>query len=276
MTVAERSSAEADPAAREPDWPAIEALLLRMAHCDNPSERGRFRKQVITKCLPIADHIAYRFVGRGEPSDDLIQVARIGLVKSVDRYEPAKGRFISFAVPTIRGEVRRHFRDSTWSMRAPRRIQETQLRMRTAVETLSQQLNRPPTTPEVARELGIADDDVTESQSAHWAYRPLSLDAPSPGPEGLKPAVISATHGADDPGYGAVEDLIVLRDVVAELDPQRRAILGMRFFDGMTQREIALRLDLSQVQVSRLLDTTLTRLRQRMHVDGRSSTTKAA
>lgn len=265
MDVAERNCVKTgDPDARDPDWSAVEDLFERLAACSTPGERRRWRQRIITECLPLADHIAYRFVGRGEPSDDLIQVARIGLVKSVDRYVPAKGRFMAFAVPTIRGEVRRHFRDGTWSMRVPRKVQETQLRMRHAVETLSQRLNRSPTNPEVARELGVDDDDVAQSHSAHWAYRPLSLDAPRPADDGSEPTGIGATHGVDDPGYETVENIMVLREAIAELDPRRRAILGMRFFEGLTQREIALRLDISQVQVSRLLDATLTRLRDRM------------
>lgn len=267
MTVAERDCAGTGATTAKSDWSRIEDLFLRRAACDRPSERARWRKHIITESLPLADHIAYRFVGRGEPPDDLIQVARIGLVKSVDRYEPAKGRFIAFAVPTIRGEVRRHFRDSTWSIRVPRKVQETQLRMRRATETLSQRLNRQPTNLELAQELAVDNGEVDQSEIAHWAYRPLSLDAPCSESEGSGATSIGANRGADDPGYETVEDLIVLREVIAELDPRRRAILGMRFFDCLTQREIALRLNISQVQVSRLLDATLERLRQRMFVD---------
>ncbi|MDZ4267914.1 MAG: SigB/SigF/SigG family RNA polymerase sigma factor [Mycobacterium sp.] len=276
MTVAERDRSGIDAAEQDPDLSEVDDLFLRMAACSTDGERRRWRQRIITECLSLADHIAYRFVGRGEPSDDLIQVARMGLVKSVDRYEPAKGRFMAFAVPTIRGEVRRHFRDGTWSMRVPRKVQETQLRMRHAVEALSQQLNRSPTHPEVARELGIGNDEVAQSEAAHWAYRPLSLDAPRSGPEGFDPTSIGAMRGAEDPGYEYVEDSIVLREVVAELDPRRRAILGMRFFEGLTQREIALRLNISQVQVSRLLDDTLTRLRRRMSADASSPTAEVA
>lgn len=265
MTVAERIGERTEAAIR-PDWTNIEDQLLSMAECGDAAERRRRREHIITECLPLADHIAYRFAGRGEPSDDLIQVARIGLVKSVDRYVPGKGRFMAFAVPTIRGEVRRHFRDATWSMRVPRKVQETQLRMRSTVEELSQRLNRPPTDPEIARELGVGEDEVAQSQSAHWAYRPVSLDAPR-GDFQEGGTSIGESQGVDDPGFDSIEDLIVLREVIAELDPRRRAILGMRFFDCLTQREIALRLNISQVQVSRLLDGTLTRLRQRLYVD---------
>lgn len=266
MTVAQRAETKA-AAARGRDRPNIDERLLLMADCANRDERRRRRQQIITECLPIADRIAYRFVGRGEPAEDLMQVARLGLVNSVDRFVPGKGRFMAFAVPTIRGEVRRHFRDSTWSMRVPRKVQETQLRMRRTVEMLSQRLSRPPTNQEVARELGVDVDDVSQSESAHSAYRPLSLDAPRGETEGVHATSIGESVGADDPRFEVVEDLIVLREVIAELDPRRRAILGMRFFDCLTQREIALRLNVSQVQVSRLLDGVLARLRQRMRVD---------
>lgn len=266
MTVAQRAEMKA-AAARGRDRTNIDERLLLMADCANWNERRRRRQQIITECLPIADHIAYRFVGRGEPAEDLMQVARLGLVNSVDRFVPGKGRFMAFAVPTIRGEVRRHFRDSTWSMRVPRKVQETQLRVRRTVEMLSQRLSRPPTNQEVARELGVDVDDVSQSESAHSAYRPLSLDAPRGEPQGVHVTSIGESVGADDPRFEVVEDLIVLREVIAELDPRRRAILGMRFFDCLTQREIALRLNVSQVQVSRLLDGVLARLRQRMRVD---------
>lgn len=253
-------------AARDLDWMDVEKQLSSMAACGDRAERRRRRQHIITECLPLADHIACRFAGRGEPSDDLIQVARIGLVKSVDRYVPDKGRFMAFAVPTIRGEVRRHFRDSTWSMRVPRKIQDTQLRMRHTAEELSQRLKRAPTDREIARELGVDDGEVSRCHSAHWAYRPVSLDAPR-GDAEQECAGIGELRGADDPGFDSVEDLIVLSGVIAELDPRRRAILGMRFYDCLTQREIALRLNVSQVQVSRLLDSTLARLRQRMFVE---------
>ncbi|PRC43360.1 SigB/SigF/SigG family RNA polymerase sigma factor [Mycobacterium sp. ITM-2017-0098] len=264
--ITERTGERTGDAARGPDWTNIEEQLLAMTECGDPGERRSRRQHIITECLPLADHIASRFAGRGEPTDDLTQVARVGLVKSVDRYVPGKGRFMAFAVPTIRGEVRRHFRDATWSVRVPRKVQETQLRMRHTVDELSQRLNRPPTDPEIARELGLDADDVSQSQSAHWAYCPVSLDAPR-GDFDEGGATIGEFQGTDDPGFDSVEDLIVLSEVIAELDPRRRAILGMRFFDCLTQREIAQRLNVSQVQVSRLLEGTLARLRQRMYVD---------
>ncbi|BBY91405.1 RNA polymerase sigma factor [Mycobacterium gallinarum] len=271
MTVTQRTGTKTAPATRVLGWTNIEQRLVQMADCANHEERRRRRQRIITECLPIADNIAYRFVGRGEPADDLKQAARLGLIKSVDRFVPGKGRFMAFAVPTIRGEVRRHFRDSTWSMRVPRKVQETQLRMRRTVDMLSQRLSRPPTNQEVARELGVDVDDVSQSESAHSAYRPQSLDAPRGEPQGAQAVSIGESVGADDPAFVFVEDLIVLREVIAELDPRRRAILCMRFVDCLTQREIAVRLNVSQVQVSRLLNGTLARLRQRMCVDASSA-----
>jgi RNA polymerase sigma-B factor len=271
MTVAQRTETKAAPATRAVVWTNIEQRLVQMADCADHEERRRRRQRIITECLPLADNIAYRFVGRGEPTEDLKQAARLGLIKSVDRFAPGKGRFMAFAVPTIRGEVRRHFRDSTWAMRVPRKVQETRLSMRRTVATMSQRLSRPPTDREVARELGVDVEDVSQSESAHWAYRPLSLDAPRGAPQETHATSIGESVGADDPGFASVEDLIVLREVIAELDPRRRAILGMRFFDCLTQQQIAVRLNASQVQVSRLLNGTLARLRQRMCVDASSA-----
>lgn len=272
MTTAERIATRGrteQPAEYEtarPDWSHIEKQLQAMAECSDPEECRRRRHMIVTECLPLADHIAHRFFGRGEPSEDLIQVARMGLVKSVDRYVPGRGPFTAFAVPTIRGEVRRYFRDSTWTMRVPRRVQETQLRMRRTVDDLSQRLSRAPTDVEVARELGVDDDEVAQCHSAHSAYRPVSLDARR-GEGGDGGTSIAESCGANDPRFDSVEDLLVLGEVISELDPRRRAILNMRFFDCLTQREIAARLNISQVQVSRLLSGTLTRLRQRICTD---------
>ncbi|WP_460358339.1 sigma-70 family RNA polymerase sigma factor [Mycobacterium sp. ZZG] len=116
MTLAQPDGSGSDVAVRDPDWPHVDTMFAQLTACAADDERRRWRQRIITECVPLADHIAVRFVGRGEPSEDLVQVARMGLVKSVDRYDPAKGRFAAFAVPTIRGEVCRHFRDHTWSI----------------------------------------------------------------------------------------------------------------------------------------------------------------
>ncbi|WP_422746364.1 SigB/SigF/SigG family RNA polymerase sigma factor [Mycobacterium sp. WMMD1722] len=255
-----------DSQADSVDVAEIESILAELSRCTSPAQRRHCRRRAITACLPIADHIACRFVGRGQPLDDLIQVARVGLIKAIDRYDEQKGRFLAFAVPTIAGEVRRYFRDATWSIRVPRKVQETHLKSREAFDVLAQRLNRTPTTTELAEELDIDDAVVAESASASSAYSPVSLDAPM-GTGDSAAETIGSRYGVDDPHYTLTEDLIVLREAIAELDPRRRAILGMRFFDCLTQGEIARRLGISQVQVCRLLNGTLTRVRDRMNSD---------
>lgn len=248
------------------DYAEIEQLLTALGGV--PRETTQFerkRGEIIVRCLPLADHIAYRFVGRGEPSDDLIQVARLGLVKAVDRYDPDKGRFLAFAVPTIFGEVRRYFRDSAWGMRVPRRIKDTHLRVRTVIEPMSQRLGRAPTASELAVELGVGLDEVAQSLDAAYAFRPLSLDATVPGTQG--DATTMSRQGAEDPQYSFVEDCVALEDLLMKVSEQEREILRMRFCECMTQTQIAQRLGKSQVHVSRQLAATLERLRRRLSTD---------
>ena len=248
----------------EPDF---DQLFRRLSECTDETERQRWRRRIITVCMPIADRIAYRFVGRGEPSDDLIQVARIGLIHTIDRYDPSRGHFLSFAVPTIRGELRRHFRDHTWTVRVPRKVQETQLRMRDATNILSQRLRRAPTSDELAEELDVDADELCASAAANWAYQPLSLDAPVTVGDSTSTDTVGSMQGAEDPQLNRTEDLMMVRDALAELDPRRRAVVGMIYFDCLTQREVARRLNVSQVQISRLLNDALTRIRQRVCID---------
>jgi RNA polymerase sigma-B factor len=239
------------------DYAEVEQLLVAIA--DVPRTSAEFalkRAQAITKCLPLADHIAYRFVGRGESYEDLIQVARLGLINAVDRYNPEKGRFLAFAVPTILGEVRRYFRDNAWGMRVPRKLKETHLRLRAAIDPMSQRLGRAPTASELAAELGLDTDEVVQSLDVAYAFRPMSLDAAVPG-----------SLGGDDLRYTAVEDRVAVADLVAHLSERDREILRMRFCDCMTQTQIAQRLGKSQVHVSRLLASTLERLRRRYWAD---------
>jgi RNA polymerase sigma-B factor len=245
----------------------IDELFDQLANSADSAEREWWRRRIITECLPIADRIAYRFVGRGEPSDDLLQVARVGLIHTVDRYEPDRGHFLAFAVPTIRGELRRYFRDRAWTIRVPRKVQETQLRMREAVNALSQRLSRAPTAVELAEELDVDGEELSQSRSANWAYQPLSLDAPVVAADAGSTDTFGSMQGAEDPHYSQVEDLMVVHDALAQLDPRRRAIVRMIFFDCLTQREVARRFNVSQVQISRLLNDALVRIRERMCTD---------
>jgi RNA polymerase sigma-B factor len=237
---------------------------LRQVH-DDDEICGR-RAQIITTCLPLADHIAYRFAGRGEPDDDLIQVARLGLVKVIDRYDPDKGRFLGYAVRTIMGEVRRHFRDNTWGMRVPRSVKETRLRMREAFDSLAQRLGRTPTARELATELGVGYEEVIQAMEVAHAYRPLSLDAALDGSD-TGDQTLGAAQGAKDPRYDTVEDAMAVAAAVPELSRREPVIVRMRFCDCLSQTEIGSALGISQVHVSRLLSAALERLRVRLWSD---------
>ena len=218
-----------------------------------------------------ADHIAYRFVGRGQPAEDLVQVARLGLINAVDRYEEGKGRFLAFAVITVTGDVRHYFRDNTWGMQVPRRIKDTHRRMRAAIDPLSQRLGRTPTASEVAAELGVSREDVAQASAAASAYRPASLDRPNAGSVGGETPG-SWCHGAEDPRYGTVEDALTVAELVSRLSDREQDILRMRFCECLPQTEIAQRLGVSQVHVSRLLANTLQRLRNHFWADGAAVT----
>jgi RNA polymerase sigma-B factor len=247
------------------DYIDVADLFVYRDSADNDDDRLYWSQQIVTTAMPLADHIASRFAGRGVAQDDLLQVARLALVKAVDRYDRAKGRFVSFAVPTILGELRRYFRDNTWGMHVPRRYQEASLAMSGAVAEMSQRLGRTPTAPEIAAELDLSLEEFARAQVAHQAYRPLSLDAAIPTADaGTR---IRTSVGTVDPGYTKLEDLIVLADLVRDLTARERAILHMRFYDCLKQSEIARRLGVSQVHVSRMLTATLEQLRTRMCSD---------
>lgn len=220
----------------------------------------RARDQVITRCLPLAEHIALRYRGRGEPHDDLVQVARVGLVNAIDRFDDARGAdFVSFAVPTIMGEVRHYFRDSGWSMRVPRRVKELNLKISAATERLAQHLGRSPSPREIAADLGIGVDEVSEGLLARGAYQPDSMDATVRADgEG---AELGDLLGAEDPELETVEGLAAIRPLIEALSERDRSILMMRFFRSMTQTQIAERVGISQMHVSRILSKTLSRLR---------------
>lgn len=248
--------------ARHDDDYADVGTLCRTLQATTPAaRRQRLRSRIIVRCLPLADHIAHRFVGRGETADDLTQVARLGLVKAVDRYDPDRGPFLAYAVPTIMGDVRRHFRDHAWGVYVPRKVKDTHQRMRAAIGPLAQRLGRAPTARELAAELGVDKDDVVQSVHATYAYRPHSLDAPSTDGDSERPT--ADRHGAEDPRYGAVEDALTVAGLVSGLTDRERLLLRLRFCDGLPQTQIGQRLGVSQVQVSRLLAATLERLRQR-------------
>jgi RNA polymerase sigma-B factor len=227
-------------------------------------EFQRQRDKIVERCLPLADHIARRFEGRGEPRDDLVQVARVGLVNAVVRFDIEAGSdFVSFAVPTIMGEVRRHFRDNSWSVKVPRRLKELHLRLGTATAELSQRLGRAPTATELASELGMDRDEVIEGLVAGSAYNTLSIDTAG-GSDDDDARAIADTLGDVDAGLDQIENRESLRPLLEALPERERTVLVLRFFESMTQTQIAERVGISQMHVSRLLAKSLARLRDQL------------
>jgi RNA polymerase sigma-B factor len=222
----------------------------------------RQRDRIIERCLPLADHIARRFHGRGEAQDDLTQVARVGLVNAVKRYDVDTGSdFVSFAVPTIMGEVRRHFRDNSWSVKVPRRLKELHLRIGAATAELSQKLGRAPTASELAVELDMDRQDVVEGLVAGSSYNTLSIDSGGGGDDA--PTILD-TLGDIDLNLDQIENREALRLLLEALPDRERTVLLLRFFESLTQTQIAERVGISQMHVSRLLARSLTRLRDEL------------
>ncbi len=215
---------------------------------------------MITLNLPVAHDVARRYHGRGIPDDDLDQVANVGLVKAVRAYDPGRATdFLGYAVPTIRGEVRRHFRDRGWTVRPPRSVQELQPRVRAARGELWQRLGRDPRTEEIAEELGLDEGPVREAMGVEGCFTPSSIDAsPDDGPS------VADRLGASDPGYARAEARVTLRPLLRGLSDRERRILAMRFRDGCTQAEIGHEIGVTQMQVSRLLSGLFDRLRTQL------------
>jgi RNA polymerase sigma-B factor len=228
---------------------------------DSPEFR-RYRDRIVERCLPLADHIARRFDGRGEARDDLVQVARVGLVNAVIRYDVDTGSdFVSFAVPTIMGEVRRHFRDNSWAVKVPRRLKELHLRLGAATAELSQKLGRAPTASELAAELEMDRQEVVEGLVAGSSYNTLSID--SGGGDEKAPAIVD-TLGDIDLSLVQIENREALRPLLAALPDRERTVLLLRFSESLTQTQIAERVGISQMHVSRLLAKSLARLRDQL------------
>jgi RNA polymerase sigma-B factor len=216
----------------------------------------KLRDRLIEDHLWLARHCARRFSGKGESPDDLLQVANMALVKAVDRFDPEfKVRFATFAVPTITGELRRHFRDRTWSMRVSRRLKDLHLELKATSEHLSHDLGRAPSVDELAEALDVTPEEVLEALEAGAAYRASSLDAPvgGEGEEGIIP-------GAADPELEDTGMRVMLQDAMSTLPERERRVVYLRFYLGLTQSEIAEEIGVSQVHVSRILRSTLSAL----------------
>ena len=217
------------------------------------TEDRRLRNQLVTDTRSIAEACARRFANRGEPLDDLEQVALLGLVKAVERFDPDQGvPFAGFAVPTITGELRRHFRDTTWSLKVPRRAKDLHVRMPGAIERLGAELGHAPTPAEIANELSVTVDDVLDALDAGAAYRTTSTDVTA----GAVAASRSMSRRGDEPGL-APDERVLLTQLLETLPERERTIVYLRFFEDLSQSEIAERVGTSQVHVSRLLRRAL-------------------
>ena len=228
--------------------------------------RERLRDRLVTGYLPLARNIARRYAERGEPIEDLIQVASIGLLHALDRFDPQQGcPFLGFAIPTMTGEVRRYFRDKTWSVRVPRRLKDLHLAVNGVLVEISQERGRAPRPSEIATRLGVDTEDVLQALQVAQSYRAASLDQQLGDGEGAAP--LEATLGVTDPGFDKVTRLHSVAPHLAALPTRERNIVIMRFYHDMTQTQIAERVGVSQMHISRLLATTLTRLRDAVDND---------
>ncbi|MEU9298143.1 RNA polymerase sigma factor SigF [Streptomyces sp. NPDC048266] len=255
------------PAVPDPhDRSGARALFVTLRELPEGSpEKAELRNRLVRMHLPLVEHLARRFRNRGEPLDDLTQVATIGLIKSVDRFDPERGvEFSTYATPTVVGEIKRHFRDKGWAVRVPRRLQELRLSLTTATAELSQQHGRSPTVHELAERLGISEEEVLEGLESANAYSTLSLDVPDTDDE--SPAVAD-TLGAEDEALEGVEYRESLKPLLEDLPPREKRILLLRFFGNMTQSQIAQEVGISQMHVSRLLARTLAQLREKLLVE---------
>ena len=221
------------------------------------------RDELVQSHLGLAEHLARRFVGRGEPLEDLTQVAYLALVKAADRFDRDRGvGFATFATPTVLGEIKRHFRDKGWAVRVPRHLQELRLALTKAIDELTHQLQRSPTVPELAAHLSVSPDEVLQGLECGRAYSTQSID-PLLDPDD-DDVPLASVIGVVDPGLDRVEDRHALKPLMDQLPERERRMLEMRFFQNMTQTQIADELGISQMHVSRLLTRTLTDLRHQM------------
>ncbi|MFI6560294.1 RNA polymerase sigma factor SigF [Streptomyces sp. NPDC050534] len=246
------------------DAPDTGEAFRKLAGLPPGQQRDTLRGQIVEAWLPMAERLAGRFRNRGESYEDLRQVASLGLVKAVDRYDPELGNaFESYAVPTITGEIKRHFRDHMWTLHVPRRVQDLRNRVRFAAQDLSQTIpGRRPTVAEIAEHANLSEEDVQVGQQALESFTALSLDAEVPGSDdGYS---LSDALGAADPALDTVVDRESVKPRLAALPERERAILYMRFFGDMTQSRIAEELGISQMHVSRLISRCCDRMRDQI------------
>lgn len=252
-----------------------------MTQVDERPQVRRCPEELVRQHMPLARSLALRYRDRGEPIDDLVQVAYLGLVKAAGSYRSDRGaNFEAYAVPTVTGELRRHFRDHGWDVRPPRRLQELRSRIGPAEEDLRQELSREPMAAELAERLDVPLADIHEVRRASDNYHALSLDAPPPGEDGDNwTRSVADLHGhaaADVDTMDAVLDITAVGPLLAELDARDQLIIAMRYYSGCTQQQIAERIGVTQMQVSRLLAQVLERLRARALADAPPPTSAGA
>ncbi|MCX4982234.1 RNA polymerase sigma factor SigF [Streptomyces sp. NBC_00572] len=244
----------------------LRALDDQGAATDSP-ERTYVRDTLIELNLPLVRYAAARFRSRNEPMEDIVQVGTIGLIKAIDRFDCERGvEFPTFAMPTVVGEIKRFFRDTSWSVRVPRRLQELRLALTKASDELAQKLDRSPTVPELAAVLGVSEEDVVDGLAVGNAYTASSLDSPSPEDDGGEGSLADRL-GYEDTALEGVEYRESLKPLLAKLPPRERQIIMLRFFANMTQSQIGEEVGISQMHVSRLLTRTLAQLREGLIAD---------
>jgi RNA polymerase sigma-B factor len=254
--------ARLDGVAAERDRARERSLFARFRR-----DRDRAAQEALVELyLPLARELARRYARSNEPLDDLIQVASLGLLKAIERFDPARTTaFSSFAVPTILGELKRHFRDKGWSLRVPRDLQELAVRVERVADDLESELRRAPTADEIARRTGVRTEQVLEAREAAAAYRAVSLHRPRDDAEAGDELVDAI--GAEDPGYQLADEAATVEDLMSVLSDREREILRLRFAEDLTQAEIGARVGLSQMHISRLIRHAIARLRQAAQLD---------
>ena len=252
-----------------PDRERTRALFLRFANVrerqppgSRDAEYEALRDELVVAHLNLARFLAVKFANRGEPLDDLVQVGTVGLLKAIDRFDASRGvEFTTYATPTIVGEIKRYFRDKGWAVKVPRRLQELNLAVNRASDTLAIDLGRSPTVAELARRLGTGEEDILEAQELGQAYSLLSLDSEASGENAKKPQTLADTVGTTDAGLELLEDRANLERAFGVLSGRERVIIFLRFYESVSQTEIAKRLNVSQMHVSRLQAKALDKLR---------------
>jgi RNA polymerase sigma-B factor len=259
------TQSEAPSPGAEEQLSAERPLLRRYAKERSP----QVREELVQRFMPLARRLAARYAGGAEPYDDLVQVASVGLVKAIDRFDPERGTaFSTFAVPTILGELKRHFRDRGWSVHVPRDVQERILKVERALAELPARLGRAPTISDIAERLEVTPEEVLEAMHASQGHHAVSLDASSSHGDSEEPAPLGERIGAEDLGFDTVEYGAAIEPTLREISERDRKVLHLRFVEDMTQSEIADRVGVSQMHVSRILRATLDKLREAVREDG--------